>query len=57
MKDLNDSKKFWKKKTLLFTDKGLQSNDIMLKDKSRLVTVSSIIANTFNDYFIISQLL
>ena len=34
-----------------FSDKGLQTNKIILKDKIRLVTDSSIIAKTFNNYF------
>ena len=34
-----------------FSDKGLQTNKIILKDKIRLVTDSSIIAKTFNSYF------
>ena len=53
MKDLNDNKRFWKEnKTFYFSDKGLQTNNIILKDKNRLVTDSSIIANTFHNYFI-----
>ena len=43
---------FWKKIKSFFSDKGLQTNNIILKDKNRLVTDSSIIANTFNNYFI-----
>ena len=35
-----------------FLGKGLQTNNFILKDKNRLVTDSSIIANTFNNYFI-----
>ena len=51
IKDLNKNKRFWKKK-IFFSDKGLQTNDIILKDKNRLVTDSSIVANTFSNYFI-----
>ena len=51
VKDLNGNKKFWKKIKPFFSDKGLQTNNI-LKDKNRLVTDSSIIANSFNNYFI-----
>ena len=51
MKDLNGSKRFWKKVKPFFSDKGLQTNNI-LKYKNRLVTDSSIIANTFNNYFV-----
>ena len=46
MKNLNGSKRFWKKVKPFFSDKGLQTNNI-LKYKNRLVTDSSIIANTF----------
>ena len=46
------AKGFGKKIKRFFSDKGLQTNNIILKDKNRLVTDSSIIANTFNNYFI-----
>ena len=46
------TKGFWKKIKPFFSDKGLQTNNIILKDKKRLVTDSSIIVNTFNNYFI-----
>ena len=52
MKDLNDNKKFWKKIKPFFSNKGSQTNNIILKDKNGLVTESLIIANTFNNYFI-----
>ena len=52
MKDLNDNKKFWKKMKPFFSVKGLQTNNIILKDKNRLVTEISVIANTFNNHFI-----
>ena len=45
------TKGFGKKIKPFFLDKGLQTNNIILKDY-RLVTDSSIIANTFNNYFI-----
>ena len=35
-----------------FLDKGLQTNNILLRGKNRLVADSSIIVNTFNNYFI-----
>ena len=35
MKDLNDNKRFWKKIKPFFSDKGLQTNNITLKDKNR----------------------
>ena len=46
------AKSFGKNIKRFFSDKGLQTNNIILKDKNRLVTDSSIIANTFNNYFI-----
>ena len=52
MKDLNDNKKFWKKMKPFFSVKGLQTNKIIFKDKNRLVTEISVIANTFNNHFI-----
>ena len=52
MKDLNDNKKFWKKMKPFFSVKGLQTDNIIFKDKNRLVTEISVIANTFNNHFI-----
>ena len=52
MKDLNDNKNFWKKMKPFFSVKGLQTNNIIFKDKNRLVTEISVIANTFNNHFI-----
>ena len=44
LKDLSDNRRFWGKKSL-FSDKGLRTNNIILKDKNRLATNSLIIAN------------
>ena len=52
MKDLHENKRLWKKIEPFFLNKGLQANNMVLKGKNRLVTDSSIIANTFNNYFI-----
>ena len=46
------AKGFGKKVKSFFWDKGLQTNNIILKGKNRLVTDSLIIANTFNSWFI-----
>ena len=43
IKDLNDNKKFWKKLNL-FWDKYLETNYIILKEKSELITNSSTLA-------------
>ena len=52
MKALNDNKKFWKKIKPFFSDKGLEPNNRILKEKNELITNSSTIANLFNNYFI-----
>ena len=52
IKELNDNKKFWKKIKPLFSDKGLETNNIILKEKNELITNSSTLANLFNNYFI-----
>ena len=52
MKDLNENERFWKKIKPFFWDKGWQINNIILKDKNRLVTDSAIIANAFYNYLI-----
>ena len=52
MKGLNGNKRFLKKMKPFFSDKGLRTNNIILKDKNRLVTESSIIATIFDNYFI-----
>ena len=50
--DLNNNKKFWKKVKPFFLDKGLETNNIILKAKDELITYSSTLANLFNNYFI-----
>ena len=52
MKGLNDNKKFWKKMKPFFLDKGLETNNIILKEKKELITDSSTFANLFNNCFI-----
>ena len=52
IKDLNDNKKFLKKVKPFFSDKGLETNNIILKGKDELITDSSTLANLFNNYFI-----
>ena len=52
IKDLNDNKKFWEKIKPLFLDKGLETNNIILKEKNELITNSSTLANLFNSYYI-----
>ena len=52
IKNLNDNEKFWKKIKPFFSDKGLETNNIILKEKSELITNSSTFANLCNNYFI-----
>ena len=52
IKDLNDKKMFWKKNKPFFSEKGLETNNIILKEKNELITNSSTLANLFNNYFI-----
>ena len=52
IKDLNDNKKFLKKVKPFFSDKGLETNNIILKGKDELITDSSTLANLFNNCFI-----
>ena len=52
VKDLNDNKKFWKKNYTFFSDKGLASSNIALKQKGDLITGNEKLANLFNACFI-----
>ena len=52
IKNLNDKKKFWKKIKPFFSDKGLKTNNIILKAKNELISNISTLANLFNNYFI-----
>ena len=52
VKDLNDDKNFRKKIKLFFSDKGLASSNIVLKEKGNLITDNQKLANLFNAYFI-----
>ena len=50
--DLNDNKVFWQKTKPFFSDKGLEINNISLKEENELISNSSTLANLFNNYFI-----
>ena len=47
VKNLNDNKKFWKKIKSFFANKGLASNNIVLKEKGNLITHNQKLANTY----------
>ena len=51
IKDINDNKKFWKTVKPLFSDKGLNTNKLMIIEKNNLISEESILANTMNQYF------
>ena len=51
IKDLNDNKKFLKKVKPFFSEIVLETN-IILKEKSELITNSSTLPYLFNNYFI-----
>ena len=52
VKELNNNKKFWEKKKPFFSDKGLETNNIILKERNELITNSPTLANLSNNYFI-----
>ena len=52
VKNLSNNKKFWKKIKSLFSDKGLASSNIVLKEKGDLITDNQKLVNLFNTYFI-----
>ena len=51
IKDINDNKKFWKTVKPLFSNKGLNTNKLMIIEKNNLISEESILANTMNQYF------
>ena len=55
IKDLNDNKKFWKTIKPFFSNKGLNTNKLMLIEKNSLISEVSVLAKTMGQYFTISQ--
>ena len=51
VKDTNNNKKFWKKIKPFFSNKGLNTNKLMIIEKNNLISEESIVANTMNQYF------
>ena len=49
VKDLSDNRKFWK---TIFSNKGLNSNKLMLKEKNRLITEKKELATVMNTFFV-----
>ena len=50
--DIRDNKKFWKTIKPFFSDKGLSSNNIILVEKSHLVSDETNVASVLNNYFV-----
>ena len=52
VKDLSDNKKFWKAIKPYFSNKGLNSNKMLLKEKGELVSDEKKLASITNKFFI-----
>ena len=52
VKDLSDNKKFWKIIKLYCSNKGLNSNKMLLKEKGELISDEKQIASIMNKFFI-----
>ena len=52
VKDLSANKKFWKTIKPCFSDKGLNSNNTLLKEKGELVSGEKPLASIINQFFI-----
>ena len=52
LKDLTDNKKFWKIIKPFFSNKGLNSNKLMLREKDVLITDEKALATLMNKYFV-----
>ena len=51
VKDINDNEKFWKTRKPLLSNKGLNTNTLMLIEHNNLISEESKLANTMNQYF------
>ena len=52
VKDLPDNRKLWKTIKPFFSNKGLNSNKLMLKENNRLVTEEKQLATVMNTFFV-----
>ena len=52
MKDLTDNKKFWKTIKPFCSNKGLNSNKIMLREKDVLISDEKALATLMSKYFV-----
>ena len=51
VKDINDYEKFWKTRKPFLSNKGLNTNTLMLIEHNNLISEESKLANTMNQYF------
>ena len=51
VKDINDNEKFWKTRKPFLSNKGLNTNTLMLIEHNNLISEESKLANTMNQYF------
>ena len=51
VKDINDNKKFWKTIKPFFSNKGLNTNKLMLIEDNNLISEESVLAYRMNQYF------
>ena len=51
VKSVSDNKKFWKTIQPFFSNKGLNTNNMMLVEDNEIVHEEEIIANIMNNYF------
>ena len=52
IRDLSDNRKFWKTIKPYFSNKGLNSNKLLLKEKGNLVSNEKQLATIMNSFFI-----
>ena len=52
VKDLSDNRTFWKTLKPFFSNKGLNSNKLMLKENNRLITEEKELATVMNTFFV-----
>ena len=50
-RNINDNKKFWKTIKPFFSNKGLNTNKLMIIEKKNLVSEESVLANMMDQYF------
>ena len=51
VKSISDNKRFWKTIKPFFSNKGLNTNNMMLVENNEIVHEEEMIANTMNNYF------